>query len=203
MHIDEKKKNLTPEIRDLFDELVAYEKAWEGKVVNNDSIALFLEGKDKIMRSLVILLANVAHDLSEKLLSLEAEREALRDDRIYQVGEMATMKDEIRSLERVKDLAGETVLKLETDCQRKDEEIVALAGENQKFLEKILLANAQLDLLEHAYIDQWMAEKTFKALVGKKPKDVPLKDVKELLDSVRKKIGEMEMELMAGIDLQK
>jgi hypothetical protein len=140
--------------------------------------------------------------LADKCRRLEDENEILKTDNTFQLSEILAMGKTIRSLRQRERSSLCSILSLEEERCR-DELVVKLVSKNQQLLNKILWVNAQLGLLEYAYIDQWMEEKTFKALVEKKPKDIPLSDIKGLLDSLREKITEIEKEMMTGIDFSK
>lgn len=150
----------------------------------------------KSMEELIAELAGEKAKLRERVFYLEM-------DEAYQTKELIAMREEIRRLRREKDLAVEKVFELGADFRRKDEVIVALAGKNQQFFDKILGTSLRLDTLVQATINYWMQERLAERLISqqKKPKDVPLGDVKKLLDSVREKIAEIEAELMAGVNL--
>jgi|GEM_PF-6133086 len=144
------------------------------------------------MEELVVELVSEELRLQEKLFYLEA-------DEAYQANEIVAMREEIRLLRREKDRAIEKVFNLGMDCRVKYDLNSILTSRNQELKDKILWASSQLDTLEHAYINEWMQGRMAEKLISpkKKLKDVSLKEVKELLDSVREKIGEIEKELMA------
>ncbi|MCX6761592.1 MAG: hypothetical protein NTY33_01990 [Candidatus Moranbacteria bacterium] len=102
--MNEKEKNLTPEIGGLFQELEAYEEKWKGKLTDNDWLALYLEDKAKILKSLVIWLARAGQNFSKRLSEAEAE----------------------------KDLAVHALCESATDCRRLEELVVKLVSKNQE-----------------------------------------------------------------------